>query len=669
MNKKLPRLLQSNVRLFFIILIAFAVATFFFGESSMLLAGIMLVVIVLTAIYLQFASRNRTVKLLNYLESISGNMDLTVRETPLPVLIYNSETGEIIWSNERFNEIANIDEPFFQRNVADIISDYTWDWLLDGLSESKEPVKVGDKLYSVYGSVMLSEREYVAMTYWIDVTQFSKVQKLYTDTRLIFTLITLDNYDELLRGLDAKEKSQILSEVDEKISTWAANKDGYLCKYDRDRYVYLFEERHFDSIVNDNFSVLENVSLSRGAGGIQATLSIGVGKDGNTPHENYRFAGVSMEMALSRGGNQAVVRNMYGFEFYGGRPQQVERRTKVKARVMASAFGELINDATKVFVMGHKTADYDSLGAALGVCCIVRSKKKKAYIVINDASPVKNVLSSLKEHHEYNDVFISEQDAIIEADNKTLLVVVDVSRIDKVESASLLLSCTNTAIIDHHRRSSDYIDDAVFNFHEPYASSTSELVADMMQYLVERTDILRIEAEVLLAGIVLDTKGFIINTGSGTFDAAAYLKRVGADATSVKRIMQSDIKLATSRYDLMREASIYKEGITLAVSNKQHSRTSIAQASDELLSIKGVHTSFAIAKDGDTVFVSGRSIGSVNVQVILEKLGGGGSQATAGLQVDGGNAETVATELKKVIDDYVKKNKTLNLEAGKERRG
>ncbi|MDR2589858.1 MAG: DHH family phosphoesterase [Oscillospiraceae bacterium] len=669
MNKKLPRLLQPNVRLFFFILIAFAIATFFIGEHNRLLAGAMFTVIILAAVFLQIASRSRTVKLLNYLESISGNMDLTVRETPLPVLIHNSETGEIIWSNERFNDIANVDEPFFQRNIADIIPNYTWDWLLDGLSECKEPVQVGDKLYSVYGSVVLSEREYIAMTYWIDVTQFNKIQKSYKDSRLIITLITIDNYDELLKGLDAKEKSLILSEIDENISTWVANKDGYMCKYDRDRYFFLFEERHFEEVISDNFSILENVSKCRGSGGIQATLSIGIGKDGSTPHENYRFASISIEMALSRGGNQAVVRNIYGFEFYGGRPQQVERRTKVKARVMASALGELINDATKIYVMGHKTADYDSLGSALGVCCIARSKGKKAYIVINDRGPVQNVISSLMEYQEYNDVFLSEQDAIIEADNKTLLVVVDVSRFDKVESSSLLLSCTSTAIIDHHRRSADYIDDAIFNFHEPYASSTSELVADMMQYLVERTDILRIEAEALLAGIVLDTKGFIINTGSGTFDAAAYLKRVGADATSVKRMMQSDIRLATSRYDLMREASIYRAGITLAVSNKQHSRTSIAQASDELLSIKGVHTSFAIAKDGDTVYVSGRSIGNVNVQVILEKLGGGGSQATAGLQVEGGNSETVATELKKVIDDYIKKNKTLLIEDGKERRG
>ena len=658
MSNKLPRFLQPNVRLYFLLLIAFAVGSFFIGGYGKLLAAAQVVIIIMAAIYLSIATRRRTAKLLSYLESMSESMDLTVRDTPLPVLIYNTQTGEVIWSNDRFSSIAGVDDFFFGRNITDIIPDYTWDWLLDGKSECEEPVQINGKLYWVYGSVVLSEREYVAMTYWIDVTEYTEMCTAYIDSRLVFMLITLDNYDELLRGLSAKEKSLILSDIDEKIGTWVGKKEGYLCKFDRDRYFFLFEERYLEAVIKDNFSVLEDVSTCVGSGGVQATLSLGIGKDGTTPRENYRFASLGIEMALSRGGNQAVIRNKYGFEFFGGRPQQHERKTKVKARVMASAFGELLSDASKIFVMSHKAADFDSIGSAVGVCCIARAKKKQARIVVDmETGKAGNIIDEIIQLPEYKDIFISVQDAILEADNKTLLVIVDTGRPEQVESESLLLSCTRIAVIDHHRRASDFIENAVLNFHEPYASSTSELVTEMMQYLVDKDDILRAEAEALLAGIVLDTKGFTINTGSGTFDAAAYLKRAGADVAAVKRILQSSMEIATARYELLRSANIYKEGIALAYSDFEHCKVSVAQAADELLDIMGVHTSFVIAKEGDTVYVSGRSLGNINVQVILEKLGGGGSQATAGLQVTGKSVDNVVVELKKAIDEYVKKNR------------
>jgi len=655
MNKKLPRFLQPTVRLHFMLLIAFAVSTFFLGEYYRILAGVQVAVIILAAIYLRYSTRKRTQKLFSYLESISESMDLTVRDTPLPVLIYNPETGEVIWSNDRFTSIIGLDEPFFERTVTDIIPDYTWDWLLDGKSECEEPVAIGDKLYWVYGSVVLSEREYAAMTYWIDVTEYTEICKTLVDSQLVFTLLTLDNYDELLKGMNAKEKSSLLSDIDEKISLWSGDREGYLCKFDRDRFFFIFEERYFESVVKDNFSVLGDVRSCVGTSGVQATLSIGIGKDGSSPQENYRFASLGIEMALSRGGNQAVVRNKYGFEFYGGKPQPLERRAKVKARVMASVFGELLGDASKVFIMSHKIADFDSVGSAIGVCCMARAKQTQARVVIDlETCIARNIVDEIRKLPEYKDVFISVQDAILSADNKTLLVVVDTSRPEKVESESLLLSCTSVAVIDHHRRASDFIDNAVMNFHEPYASSTSELVTEMMQYRVEKDDILRAEAEALLAGIVLDTKGFTINTGGGTFDAAAYLKRSGADAAAVKRILQSDMEIATARYEILRLAKIYKDGIAIAFGDTEQPRISIAQAADEMLGIKGVHTSFVAARDGDTVYVSGRSIGDVNVQVILEKLGGGGSQATAGLQVKGMSVDEVVIELKQAIDSYLR---------------
>jgi len=653
MNKKLPRLFQPNVRLYVLLLIAFAVSTFFVGDYNRILAGVQLIALLVLFIYSRVATRKRTEKLLNYLESISGSMDLTVRDTPLPLVIFNSETGEIIWSNDRFFSITDREEPLFELNVSNVVPDFSWDWLLDGRSECQEAVPVKDRLFWVYGSMVRSKRDYVAMTYWVDVTEYTRACDEYLDSRLVFVILTLDNYEELIKGLTEKDRSVLMSNIDEKITAWAGDKGGYLCKYDRDSYFFLFEERHLDGFIKDNFSILSLVHADVGAEGIHATLSIGIGKDGRTPQENYRNANLGIEMALSRGGDQAVVKNRYGFEFFGGHSPQPEKRTKVKSRIMANAFGELLGDASRVFVMGHRIADFDSLGAAIGVCCIARAKRKKAYIVIGlESNNAQNTIDTISKLPEYEDVFISEQDAILDADGKSLLVVVDTSKPDNVESESLLLSCSRIAVIDHHRRAASYIEEAVLNFHEPHASSTSELVTEMIQYLINTDDILRAEAEALLAGIVLDTKGFAINTSSGTFDAAAYLQRAGADAATVKRLLQTDIETATARYSLMREAKIYKEGVALVSSSEIHNRISIAQAADEILNISGVHTSFVAACDGEEVFVSGRSIGRVNVQLILEKLGGGGSQSTAGLQVHGSTVEQVVKDLKNVIDAY-----------------
>lgn len=655
MHKKLPRFFQPNVRLYVILLLAFAISTFFIGDHNRLLAGTQVAIIIILALYSRIASGRRKAKLLNYLESISDSMDLTVRDTPLPVAIYNTETGEILWSNDRFISITDLREPFFELNIADVVPDFTWDWLLDGKNECLKPVAVDDKLYWVYGSLVRSEREYVAMTYWVNVTEYVHVRDEYLDSRLVFAIIMLDNYDELLKGMREKEKSALLSDIDDKITAWTGDIGGYLCKFEKDRYFFLFEDRHLDKFAKDKFSILEEVHADVGSEGVHATLSIGLGKDGSTPQENYRHASLGIEMALSRGGDQAVIRNRYGFEFFGGHAPKIEKRTKVKSRIVASAFGELLNDASKVLVMGHKAADFDSVGAAIGICCLARNKRKPVHVVINlEENNAKDAVEMVSKLPEYDGVFISEQEAILEADSKTLLVVVDTSRPDKVESESLLMSCTRIAVVDHHQRAATYIDNAVLNFHEPHASSSSELVTEMIQYLTGKGDVLRPEAEALLAGIVLDTKGFAINTGGGTFDAAAFLQRAGADAAAVKRLLQSDIETATSRYALIREAMIYKDGIAVASCNEVHNRISIAQASDELLNVRGVHTSFVAARDGETVFVSGRSIGRVNVQLILEKLGGGGSQSTAGLQVEGKTVDEVVEELKMAISDYLR---------------
>ena len=654
-KKKLPRLFEPNTSLYLSMLIAIAVATFFIGPYFRILAIVEVIILFALLVYSRIFAKRRTAKMLDFLETISGSMDLTVRETPLPILIFSPDSGNIIWANDKFESISNLHSQILTRSITDIITDFSWEWLLSGSNECPDNMTVGGRKYKVYGNIVNSELEYYAMTYWLDVTEYDRIGKEYADSRLIIVLLMLDNYDDLIKGMSEKEKSVLLSNIDEKISIWVGGKSGYLCRFNRDRYFFIFEERHLGEFIKDKFSILDTVREEVGADGVHATLCIGIGKDGETPQESYRFASLGIEMALSRGGDQAVLKNKYGFEFFGGHSPKLEKRTKVKSRIMANAFGELLTDASTVYIMGHKVADYDSIGAAIGVCCIARAKRKTARIIIDpDDNPAQSIIDLVSATPEYKGVFITEQTAILEADSKTLLVVVDVTRPKKVESESLLLSCTRIAVIDHHRRAADYIENAVLNFCEPYASSTSELVTEMIQYLADNESIMKAEAEALLTGIYLDTKGFAINTNSGTFDAAAFLRRLGADSSAVKRHLQSDIGTVTGKFALMHAAEIYRDGVALVSSDEVRSKVSIAQAADELLNISGVSASFVIASDGEKVIVSARNIGKVNVQLIVEKLGGGGSQSTAGAQLMNSSVEEAVIRLKKAIDEYFK---------------
>ena len=652
---KLPRLFRSSVGLYFLFLIAFAAAAFFVNQQhrTMLLVA-QVVILIALIVYSRVAARVRTAKLMAYLDSMSEGMDLTVQKTPLPIVIFNSETHEMLWANERFIGLLDEREQILDNIITNVVPGFSGEWLVDGKSEYYEQF-LGDKLYRIYGSIVRSERdEYIATTYWVDITEYGRVNTEYLESRPVFAILMLDNYEELLKGMTEKEKSILLSDVDEKITLWVKDSDGYLCKFDRDRYFFLFEEKNLAGYVDDKFSVLDSVRTNIGAGGVHATLSIGVGKDGANPEENYKSANLALEMALSRGGDQAVIRNRFGFEFFGGHSPHLEKRKKVKSRVIASAFGELLGDASTVFVMSHQHADFDSIGAAAGICCIARKKGKPVRIVVDMETSVANgVISRLMSSPEYAGVFVSGQEAILAADSKSLLVVVDTSRPEKVESESLLLSCTRIAVIDHHRRAATYIENATLSFHEPYASSSCELVTEMLQYLVEPADILQVEAEALLAGMALDTKNFTVNTGSRTFDAAAFLRRVGADTSDVKRLMQSDFETTTSKYAIISAAKIYRDGVAIAWAESAQSRIAIAQAADELLNIEGVDASFVLARDGDDVFVSGRSIGDINVQIILEKLGGGGGPSTAGTQIHGAATKDVVTKLLRAIDEYI----------------
>lgn len=457
-----------------------------------------------------------------------------------------------------------------------------------------------------------------------------------------------------MKACPENKRSALLAALEEKLDRWTADTGGLLLGYDRDRYLFVFEERSFSNYASTRFSILDSVREVVAGDGVAATLSIGVGREAESYEALFKNASLALEMALSRGGDQAVVKDKVNFEFYGGRSKITEKRTKVKSRVMASALGELIEDARQVYVMGHAYADMDSLGAAAGICCIARKKGKKCQIVIDlENNAVHPMIRKLQQQPEYAGTFVTASDAFLRVQPGSLLVVVDTNRPGSVESEPLLETCNRVAVIDHHRRGTSYIEKMALNYHEPYASSTCELVTELLQYLVEPSDILRCEAEALLAGIVLDTKNFTMRTGGRTFEAAALLRRVGVDTADVQRLFQGTLSDMIERYDIIRHAELYHNDIAIAAVEQDIDRVTAAKAADELLTLRGVRASFVLFKHDTGVNLSARSLGEINVQLIMEKLGGGGNSTTAGGQIPDGTVDAVREQLIAAIDQYL----------------
>ena len=661
MNQKLSRLMEPNWKLYFAVLGLYALLAIPF--QPWLAAAELAAAIGLYAWFVR-SSRARQKKILQYIDSITGSVDTASKSTlinsPLPIMVFRPDTGEVIWSNEDFLQLAGVREHLFEMKVEGAVPHFPTSWLLEGKSRCPERVEMNGRRFQVYGSLQRakgrSAQGLVATTYWVDVTESDSLREKYSATRPVMALIQVDNYDDLMKACPDTQRSAILAQIDEKLGQWAEGV-GVLIKTQRDHYLFLFEEEHFEHFAAEKFAVLDSIRAVKVAEGLNPTLSIGVGKDADSMAELYKGANLSLEMALSRGGDQAVVRTKQDFSFYGGRTKTTEKRTKVKSRVMANALGELMEDAKQIYIMGHSYADMDALGAAAGLMCIARKRRRKAQIIIDqDNNAAQLVLAQLRKLPEYAGAFVDKQEAFLRLQPGTLLIVVDTNRPDFVEAPQVLESCNRVAVIDHHRRAASYIENAALNFHEPYASSASELVTELLQYLCEPSEVLREEAEALLAGIVLDTKHFTLRTGGRTFEAAAFLRRAGADTTDVQRYFQNDLSDVVKRYDVLRRAEILPSGIAVAaIPEDGVDRVAAAQAADELLTLRGVKASFVLCRKGAGVILSGRSLGEVNVQVILEALGGGGNSTTAGGQIAEGDVAEVRAKLLDVIEAYFEK--------------
>ena len=655
MNKKLTRLFWPGLWSYFLVMGGFVAAALL--TRNYILAGTEALVMALLIVFYVLNREHRRKNIFNYVktalqtDNVPGSAD-----TPFPMALIRLGDSSVLWANERFSTITGYQPKYLEQKLGTFLPGFGIDWLAVGKNESPYDVTLGGRRYRVYGTMVRAEdtdSTVLGMIYLSDLTELYQVRDEYVRSRPVVSIILVDNYEELTKNLTEGAISTLNARINDTIAKWTEGYHGLLRKLERNRFLFVFEKRDLSRAVEDKFQLLEDIHLVENPGGLAASVSIGIGVDGENFEESYNFAALSIEMSLSRGGDQAVIKDRYNFTFYGGRAKEADRRSKVRSRVTSSSMMELIGQSSHVFIMGHHNADLDAVGAAMGISCMCRKKGKKAYIVLDtQKNSAEELVNEIQTVPEYTGVIISGQEAMLLADNHSTLIVVDTNRPDQVEYQPLLESISKICVVDHHRRAADYINPVVLNLHEPYASSTCELVTELLQYAVEKADILPIEAKSLLAGIFLDTKSFNVRTGERTFEAAAVLRQWGADTVEVKKLLQSDFQDTMAKYQIIKSARLYRQEIAIAALNTTTTRPLAAQAADELLNISGISASFVLYPDGDNVYVSARSIGQANVQMILEPLGGGGNTATAGAQLRDTTVKDALDRLVASIDKF-----------------
>ena len=655
MNRKLGRLLRPGMGMYFFVMAAFCVAALL-EEQYWLAAAETSVTLLVFMLYIM--SRNRRDRQIQqYIQTASNTLEATSQgESPLPAVLIRLGDGGIIWANHRFSELTGYADTMMEQQLDEVLPNFSTEWLASGKTECPTDVTLERRRYRVYGTTIRAEDSrgtMLGVLYFSDLTELYQIRDEYIRSRPVVSIILIDNYEDLTKNLTESAISTLNARLGDAITAWTEGYNGLLRKLERNRYLFIFEKRDLIRATEDKFSLLENIHEITSPSGLSASISIGLGVDGANFDEGYNFAALSIEMALSRGGDQAVIKDRFNFSFYGGRNKEADYRSKVRSRVTANSLMELIGQSGHVFIMGHRNADLDAVGAAVGIACLCRKKGKKANIVIDlEKNAAQKLIEEIRTEPQYQDIFISGQEALLLADNRSILIVVDTNRPDQVECKPLLEAISKVCVVDHHRRAADYINPVVVNLHEPYASSASELVTEILLYAVEKKDMLPIEAKALMAGICLDTKFFNVRTGERTFEAAAALRRMGADTTEVKMLLQSDFQDTMAKYQIIKASKLYRQEIAVAALNTPTTRVLAAQAADELLNISGISASFVMYPDNDQVIISARSIGSANVQMILEPLGGGGNTATAGAQLKNTTVKDALDALVASIDKY-----------------
>ena len=583
-------------------------------------------------------------------DSVRHSMTDSFIQAPMPVItVYDG--GEIIWYNQ-----ACIDQIFLSNDMrGKMISE-----VMPGLPVAENSgaegvdIRYGERAYTAFVATTVRGSAPVSIIYLLDDTTLKYYTEEYRQTLLSVALISVDNYDEMAQDYKESERAELISRIEAHIERYIADNHGFVVRTERNQFMALVQERGMKQIVQHKFDLLDKIREIGVGDRMTPTLSIGVGHGAQSLAEANAMARQALDMSLGRGGDQAAVKNPNGYDFYGGVSKAIERRTKIKTRIIASAIHELIENASNVIVMGHRFADLDALGAAVGVLAAVKATGKPAVICIDATKNlVVPLMERLREGGYPEETFASPQEALARVEANTLLIIVDTHVARVVESKEVYEACKNVVVIDHHRKLVGYIENAVVFYHEPYASSTAEMVAELLQYFPQKPQVGRLEAEALLAGIMLDTKNFVMRTGVRTFETAAYLRRLGADTVDVRKLFASSLDSYVKRNSLIANAEIYHRcAIAASAEAFDDIRVTAAQAADELMNISGVDAAFVIFMQGDEVNVSARSMGTLNVQVLMESLGGGGHRTMAAAQFPGDSVENVRERVMQTVDDY-----------------
>ena len=604
-------------------------------------------------------------EIVNHIESITTDVNSATKNnlinSPIPLVLVETD-GHIIWRSRTFTEeFQNTDmNNYLNPIVKEIKLDLEKN---DNIKEVTKQITIGNKIYKIRVGIAKTKKrdkrkqtEYILTLYFIDDTKYNDLFDTYNNSKTCIGIAMIDNYEEIAQTALPEEKIELFAKIEKEILDWAKETGGLIIKTERDSFVYIFEQQYLTEIEKSKFSILDKVKALNLEYKVQVTLSIAVSNEGKTNYEKYKSALTVMDIALGRGGDQAIVKRDGKFKFYGGNTLELEKRTKVKARSTAHTMTRIINESDNVIVMGHKNIDIDALGSAIGVYRLATLLGKKCYIATELSKSVEKFADKLRENQEYEDVIKTEDEIIPLIEKNTLLVVVDTHKTNYVEFTNLLSKIEKKIIIDHHRKSTDYIENVIMAFHEVYASSTAELVTEIIQYASEDINLNLIEAEALYGGIMVDTKDFTFKTGVRTFEAAAYLRKYGVDIIKVKKWFQADLESYNIISDIVRKSEIVEESIAISMyegTDYANANLICAKAADELLTISDITASFVIGNLGDKICISGRSIGDVNVQVILEKLGGGGHITLAGAQLEGFTLEEAHDELVIRINEYL----------------
>lgn len=636
---------RSYLMIILFILIALCIAK---PNPLIILLSILTYILVLIYTYQRRKGMlDRIVKNINSF-MLKLNTDESILNFPLPAVIVTDQ-GNILWNNKGFEDLfRGINK---EKYIENIIKELDEDFDENFASIDKE-LSIHDKHYRLLGNMVNIRKRGVTernlMLYFIDRTEYYKLFRAYEDSKDCVGLILVDNYDEVVQGVADSEKTQLVASVETYLRDWYSFTGGIFMKLDRNKFLIVFEKKYLKSFVENKFDILDSIKNITFSNKMPVTLSIAIVLDEASKAEKLHNAFSTLDIALGRGGDQAILKKESKYEFFGGKTKEVEKRTRVKARVIAQALQELITESKNIVIMGHKNMDADCLGSALGVYRIARALGKEAYILFNHHGIALNgLLKRLEKDKTYESVLLDTNDILTKMSNDTLLVVVDTHKNDYVESQEVLAKGSKIVLIDHHRRSADFIADATLTFHEVYASSACELVTEIIQYIDAKIEIPMVEAEAMYAGILTDTKNFTFKTGVRTFEAAAYLKKLGVDVVAVKKLFDNDIDTYVAIADVIRNAETIGHNVAIAVcpQNFENAMQIAAQSADELISLNGIETSFVLVDMGEFINISGRSNGGMNVQVVLERLGGGGHQTVAGAQVYGKTIEETKTLL------------------------